>query len=293
MPLKTEVWDHYWETNSSMNSFAFDYSATEGPYARINEFWVRVFEQFTSSDTIVDLGAGNGALAHLFLQNKELQNIEKWINIDSANAVERVNHFAVTYQQDDMCKLNLVDNSVNHFVSMFGLEYGDFSKTVPQLYRCLRLGGQFHFILHHEDSIVSKQSRVTINVIEKVLASNMLNNLEKFVSFEELKTYLLKDLNQILQSVEEHALDDVKIIGKAIYNIIQCQRDLNSKVNMLLYLKKDMHRQIVRLKQQLSGASQVKMLATFLYENSLNNYSLTPISYENEILGWTLTGSKV
>ena len=85
MPLKTEVWDHYWETNSSMNSFAFDYSATEGPYARINEFWVRVFEQFTSSDTIVDLGAGNGALAHLFLQNKELQNIEKWINIDSAN----------------------------------------------------------------------------------------------------------------------------------------------------------------------------------------------------------------
>jgi ubiquinone/menaquinone biosynthesis C-methylase UbiE len=293
MPLKTQAWENYWESNASMSSFAFDYSATEGPYKRINKFWVRAFEEFTLSDTIVDLGAGNGALVHLFLQSKGLQYIEKWLNIDSAKAVARIEHSTVTYQQDDMCELSLPDNSVNHFVSMFGLEYGDFSKTVPHLYRCLRLGGQFHFILHHQDSIVSKQSRVTISVIEKVLASNLLNNLTQFVSLEELKTHLLFGLNQTVQSVEEHALDDVKIIGKGIYNIIHSSKDLTNKVDMLLSLKKDMLWQIERLQQQLAGAQQVKSLSAFLHKNAFGEYSLAPLSYENEILCWSLTGTKV
>jgi ubiquinone/menaquinone biosynthesis C-methylase UbiE len=293
MPLKKQAWEHYWESNSSMSSFAFDYSATEGPYARINEFWVRAFEQFTSSDTIVDLGAGNGALVHLFLQSKGLQYIEKWLNIDSAKAVARIEHSIVIYQQDDMCELSLLDNSVDHFVSMFGLEYGDLSKTIPHLYRCLRLGGQFHFILHHEDSIISKQSRVTINVIEEVFASNILNDLAQFVSVEELKTHLLNGLNQTLQSVEEDALDDVKIIGKAIYNIIHSSKNLTNKVDMLVSLKKDMLWQVERLQQQLAGAQQVTLLATFLLENALNEYYLTPLSHENGILCWSLAGTKV
>jgi len=38
MPLKTQAWDHYWESNATLNSFAFDYSATEGPYKRIMNF---------------------------------------------------------------------------------------------------------------------------------------------------------------------------------------------------------------------------------------------------------------
>ena len=293
MLLKTQAWEHYWESNSSMSSFAFDYSATEGPYAKINEFWVRAFEQFTSLDTVVDLGAGNGALLNLFLQSKGLQYIEKWLNIDSAKAVARIEHSTVTYQQDDMCELSLPDNSVNHFVSMFGLEYGDFAKTVPHLYRCLRLGGQFNFILHHPDSIVSKQSRVTISAIQNVLASNLLNNLTQFVSLGELKTHLLFGLNQTLQSVEVHALDDVKIIGKGIYNIIHSSKDLTNKVDMLLSLKKDMLLQVERLQQQLAGAKQVKSLSAFLHENAFDEYSLAPLSYENEILCWSLTGTKV
>ena len=293
MPLKTQAWDHYWESNATLNSFAFDYSANEGPYKIINEFWVRAFEEFTSSDTIVDLGAGNGALMHLFLQRKGLQNIEKWLNIDSAKAVARIEHSTVIYQQDDMCKLSLSDNSVNQFVSMFGLEYGDFAQTIPHLHRCLRLGGQFHFILHHQDSIISKQSQVTINVIEKVLASNLLNNLTQFVNIGELKAHLLLGLNQTLQSVEGYALDDVKIIGKGIYNIIQSSKDLTSKVDMLLSLKKDMLWQVERLQQQLAGAQQVKLLSTFLHDNGFNEFYMTPVSYENEILCWSLTGIKV
>ncbi|WP_297819786.1 class I SAM-dependent methyltransferase [uncultured Paraglaciecola sp.] len=293
MPLKTEAWEHYWESNATLNSFAFDYSANEGPYKIINEFWVRAFEEFTSSDTIVDLGAGNGALMHLFLQRKGLQNIEKWLNIDSAKAVARIEHSTVIYQQDDMCKLSLSDNSVNQFVSMFGLEYGDFAKTIPHLYRCLRLGGKFHIILHHQDSIVSKQSQLTINVMKKVLASNLLNNLTHFVSIDRLKTHLLSGLNQTLQSVEGHAIDDVKIIGKGIYNIIQSSNDLSIKVDMLLSLKKDMLWQVERLQQQLAGAQQVNLLSTFLHDNGFNEFCMSPLSYDNEILCWSLTGIKV
>jgi len=293
MPLKTEAWEHYWESNATLNSFAFDYSANEGPYKIINEFWVRAFEEFTSSDTIVDLGAGNGALMHLFLQRKGLQNIEKWLNIDSAKAVARIEHSTVIYQQDDMCKLSLSDNSVNQFVSMFGLEYGDFAKTIPHLYRCLRLGGKFHIILHHQDSIVSKQSQLTINVMKKVLASNLLNNLTHFVSIDRLKTHLLSGLNQTLQSVEGHAIDDVKIIGKGIYNIIQSSNDLSIKVDMLLSLKKDMLWQVERLQQKLAGAQQVNLLSTFLHDNGFNEFCMSPLSYDNEILCWSLTGIKV
>jgi hypothetical protein len=51
--------------------------------------------------------------------------------------------------------------------------------------------------------------------------------------------------------------------------------------------------QIERLQQQLAGAQQVKSLSAFLHENAFDEYSLAPLSYENEILCWFLTGTKV
>ena len=293
MSLKVQAWDAYWENNSSLNSFTFDYSSSDGPYRKVNEFWLNAFAKFTSSDTIVDLGAGNGALAHLFLQSQTHQHISKWINIDSAKAIDLIKHPVVVYQQDDMCKLSLPDDSVDHFVSMFGIEYADFSKVFPHLHRCIAVGGNFHFILHHENSVISNQSRVTINVIEQIFASRLFHELTKFSNLEKLKSHLLSNLNHQLNSVAKNAEDDVKIIGQRIYNIIQLPTDLNAKVEMISALKKDMYWHLERLQQQLLAAQQVNSIEKHLQKHNFMEYSLKSITYQSDILGWSLTGTSV
>jgi ubiquinone/menaquinone biosynthesis C-methylase UbiE len=293
MSLKVQAWDAYWENNSSLNSFTFDYSSSDGPYRKVSQFWLDVFAKFTSSDTIVDLGAGNGALAHLFLQSQPHQHISKWINIDSATATNSLKRTDIVYQQDDMCHLSLPDSSVDHFVSMFGVEYADFSKVFPHLHRCIAVGGNFHFILHHEDSVISNQSRITINVIEQILASPLFRELAQFSNLETLKSHLLGNLNHQLNSVAKNAEDDVKIIGQRIYNIIQLPTDLNTKVEMISALKKDMYWHLERLQQQLLAAQQVNSIEKHLQKHNFMEYSLKSITHQSDILGWSLTGTTV
>lgn len=287
----TTAWDTYWAENTSANSFAFDYSTQDGPYGVINRYWQDIFASFTPSQTIVDLGAGNGALASLFLQSRKIPNCEKWINIDSAKAVNLLKHKKVVYQQGNMNKLNLADNSVDHFVSMFGLEYADFAQSLPHIRRCLKQGGKFHFVLHHKNAVISKQSRITIDTYTEILSSNLLNQLSQHANKQALQQALLTDLHSLMASLEVTKHDDVKLVGQSIYGILQHTNNVAVAINQLTHLKQQMYWHSERLQQQLDAANKMDTIDLLLQKAKLSNYSLYQLEYQQSVLAWSLEGS--
>lgn len=292
MAENTKAWDNYWANNNSTNSFEFDYSTADGPYGVINAFWQQVFQQFAETHLIVDLGAGNGALAHLFVQDRSQLNCQKWINIDSANAQNVIKHKQVHYKQGNIEELSLPETSVDHFISMFGLEYAQFSKSLIQIKRCLKESGQFHFVMHHKDSVISLQSAVTIEVFEDVLASGLLNNLGQYKEHASLKRHLLTGLNKQLHSRTTKYHDDVKLIGQNIYFILESMPNVTKCVEGLQALAEDLQLQIIRLQQQLFAAKQVTTIKELLPSLGFSNYSLKELKYNTDILAWVLTGNK-
>lgn len=292
MAEKSKAWDSYWANNNSTNSFEFDYSTSDGPYGIINAFWQKVFQQFSETELVVDLAAGNGALANLFVQSRSQLNCHQWINIDSANAQNVIKHKQVQYKKDNIEELSLPDASVDHFISMFGLEYALFSKSLIQIKRCLKESGKFHFIMHHKDSVISLQSAITIEVFEDVLASGLLDNLAQYKEHSSLKRHLLTGLNKQLHSKAAKYHDDVKLIGQNIYYILESTSVVATCIERLQDLVEDLALQVTRLQQQLSAADQVTMIKAELPSAGFNNYSLKELKYNNDILAWVLIGHK-
>lgn len=292
MAEKTKAWDSYWANNNSTNSFEFDYSATDGPYGSINNFWQEVFQKFTKNEIVADLGAGNGALANLFVQSRKQLNCQKWINIDSANTKAVIKHKQVHYKQDNIEELSLLDASIDHFISMFGLEYAHLTKSLIHIKRCLKEYGQFHFIMHHKDSVISSQSALTIEVFEGIIASGLLHNLGQLKDHTSLKRHLLTGLNKELHSRASKYHDDVKLIGENIYFILKSTTNIAVCIKHLQYLLEDLQLQIIRLQQQLSAADQVTTIKEQLQSYGFSKCSLKELKYNNDILAWVLIGSK-
>jgi len=293
MTTNTQAWDIYWETNQSANSFAFDYSATEGPYGVVNAFWQQTFSQFNSGETIVDLGAGNGSLCQLYLQSSKDVRFKNWINIDSANANPAVKHNLVSYQQDDMNALSLPSESVDHFISMFGIEYANFSQSLQHVKHCLNDKGHFHFLMHHHNAVISVQSKITISLCERILQAGLLANLNRFNNIEPLKKHLLSALKFQLQQCPLNEQEDVKLIGQKIYYILHSTSDITLCFQQLELLSNQLDWQILRLKQQLEAANQVVNLPEYLQSHGISNYSLKELKYKEDILAWVLLGTKI
>lgn len=69
-----QAWNAYWQQHKTSNSFGCDYTENEGPYGVVNRHWLECFDTFDSSETVCDLGAGNGALAKLFIDSRKQLN---------------------------------------------------------------------------------------------------------------------------------------------------------------------------------------------------------------------------
>jgi ubiquinone/menaquinone biosynthesis C-methylase UbiE len=286
----TTAWDTYWADNTSANSFAFDYSTQDGPYGVINRYWQDVFATFDESQVIVDLGAGNGALASLFVDSRKTLNCKQWLNIDSAKASKLLKRKKIKYLQDDMNQLQLKNNSVDHIISMFGLEYADFSQSLLQIKRCLRPYGRFHFVMHHKDAVISIQSRITIDAYKAILASNLLVDLSKHANKQSLQQALLTNLHSLMAGLSQEKHDDIKLVGQSIYGILQNTHDLATALDFLSGLKQQLVWHSERLQQQLDAANKLDDIEQYLQTAGITEYTLGKLNYESSVLAWCLEG---
>ena len=292
--MTTQAWDAYWADPTTTNSFAFDYTETEGPYGTLNQFWLDVFAAFKDTDIIVDLAAGNGALATLFTQSRTELNCAAWVNIDSATAKPEQLHDKITCAQQNIEQLELADTSVDHFVSMYGFEYSDITKSFSQIVRCLKPQGRFAIFMHHPDAIITKQSKVSITAFNQVLNDPFWQSIHtcERLSFPELKNRLLQNLNLHLQSVATEGQDDIKLIGQNIFYLLQSNYNVGWCVAQLQKLRQGILLQVERLTQQIAAAETASRLTQDIALDNQVAWQITTLDFQGSTLGYCFTGSK-
>ncbi len=283
--MSATPWRDYWREHPTSNSFNTDYSAQEaGPFGVIGRFWQAQFKTIKQDDYIVDLGAGNGALSGLFLNQATTTAFKQWDNLDYAEINQATQHPNVYHQQGDMHALPYAADSIDIVYSMYGIEYSQLAISMAQVVRVLKSGGQSTLLMHHPDSVITVQSKITIAVIEQMRQSRLFTdpNALQNLSYDALKRECLMILNQHLQQVPDNSKDDVKLIGQNVFNILQSNTAVADIVTQLAVFNNQLNTQCQRLHQQVQAATDA-----YAFVQQINQNRLTKSNNEHTLFGFS------
>lgn len=292
--MSATPWQSYWQSHATHNSFMHEYESGDGPYGVIERYWHSVFDTFPKDAVVVDLGAGNGALSHLYSKHIQSSICKSWQNVDYAHITAPTQHPWITHTQADMHDLPLADNSVDIIVSMYGIEYSDLTGSLTEVARVLKPEGQCSFVMHHPESVISKQSKITLAVINTLLQEPMLNGLSgvSIESVEVLKRYCLQILTTHLHQVPENYQEDVKLIGQNVFNILQSNDALLGLIKQLDLLGQSIAAQAQRLAQQIEAAQQVALLQSIDFKSSFTHLEFSTLDFDESPIATTMIAVK-
>ena len=159
-------WTDFWNSGHTTTFGAYFEKGYEGP---IGAWWQQILSGMEEGQTILDVGCGNTALLTNLLQDGKAL---KYIGLDVAdiqiNSIAQEMLWQAVYPPEILSgtgaeEVPLASAQVDQVVSIFGLEYSDLSRSVPELFRVLKTGGEVNFLLHHASSIVTKMSKKAVD----------------------------------------------------------------------------------------------------------------------------------
>lgn len=288
---KVEHWQQYWLTHPTLNSFDFDYHDANGPYLFVKEHWQRVWQDIISSDVVVDLAAGKGALAKLAYDDNV--QCHAFISIDSAHSqtANINNENAFRFDKGNIERLSLDDSSINLAVSMFGIEYANLTKVFVELERCV--SRQFHFLCHHPDSIITQKSRITHAIVDELFATESIKNVLEHRTRTIPDTLLLSELKTILNAQTcPHFREEVMYIGRQAAQIVMSNMTDSQKFTQFVTWIEAMQHNQVRLNEQIVAADNITQWLNERPELETFNISTKTMLYKDTPFAWNIIGNK-
>ncbi|MFC1772580.1 class I SAM-dependent methyltransferase [Pseudomonadota bacterium] len=159
---KNSRWSDYWE-QGFITSFG---KAMPDNYSDdVKAFWFRQFEALEDGAVVLDLAAGNGAVAILAVEfsekfTKRLSILAADAAVISSHIVEdskALNHYRnkIKFFSSTPCEhLPFEEASVDLVCSQFGIEYSYLPASMPEVGRVLRAEGRFAARMHHQESVI-------------------------------------------------------------------------------------------------------------------------------------------
>lgn len=159
-------WSVFWRQGHS-TTFGDWYK--QGYDGAVAEWWQAALVQLPENATVIELGCGNCSLLPAMVK---AGSGGKYIGVD----VARVSPSAVAEQGLVDSGIELVlhaetpaeevpeaDAMADLVASVFGIEYSELERSVPEAVRLLKPGGRFCALLHHDESIVTSMSKRAID----------------------------------------------------------------------------------------------------------------------------------
>ena len=185
---ETEHWNEYWRSGS-ITSFAGRFQANyEGSIAH---YWADRARKFPPRGKILDMAAGNGAVAMLLAEASRRHGLA--LEIHAADAAEIHPPRQALNEASDprgvrfwpACPneaTGFEDASFDVVCSQFGFEYGRSEDSLNELARILRPGCEAYLLCHHPDSIILRDAREEAGLADRVLSERGLIALAKALS---------------------------------------------------------------------------------------------------------------
>jgi ubiquinone/menaquinone biosynthesis C-methylase UbiE len=197
-------WSQYWQQN---NVTSFGSSLKNGYTGTLKEQWESIFEQLKAGDKVLDLCTGNLSLIRLAKDSMPSFARVEFTGVDfaqiSANEfVENNKNVRLLGEVNIEC-LPFENETFDHVISNFGIEYSDLSNSIAEAGRVLKKGGKVGFICHHERSTLINTSKEELAFIGDVLKLNgPMSQLEAFITAinkEDLSNHL-PQTNKVLEA---------------------------------------------------------------------------------------------
>lgn len=187
----------------------------------VRQFWEEKFVELPAGARILDIAAGNGAIATIaaqvglakgkdfFVAASDIADVHAEIvgDDDTKNARKSIEFHSRTPCEQQPFE----DDYFNMVTSQFGFEYSDIEKTLAEIRRVLIPGGKFVAICHHTESVLIKTADVERGIYSTALedldlfgASRLLyETIGDFPSDPKVLKKLLKKTRSLSDSVNE------------------------------------------------------------------------------------------
>lgn len=157
------AWSDYWlsgELHSIPGTYADNYG---GETAR---FWATIFARLGAGAHVLDIGTGNGAIPKLILEQIPATSVAidaidaatiapSWLDSLPAATRARVKFHGQVQAE----RMPFTDARFDLVVSQYGLEYSDWTQSLPELCRTLKSEGKIALVVHHPDSSLVRVAR--------------------------------------------------------------------------------------------------------------------------------------
>ena len=265
-------------------------------------------EKYACDGSVLDLACGNGDLAliaYSVVKKQQLNhsiyaidysNIRLREDIQGKDALDYISWLPNTYAED----LPIEDNSIALVLSQFGFEYTNIEETVVELARVIKIEGKLSFLIHHDDSFISRQSDIELPCYEALLfkeklftsAKSLINSaaIEKgSIESEELR----HELNQKLSRVHNKYKGCSAVI--AFVHLLKDKLSNLSKIKNNNYWRefdalehsfKAHHKRLTQMMNSVYSEKDIAKLEDIFINNGFKSLGISVYHTEIGILGW-------
>jgi SAM-dependent methyltransferase len=149
----------------------------------LHDVWVEFFSGLPAGARILDIGTGNGAVPliakmcataagrHFEIHGTDLARIDPVRDVrDGASLFADIQFHAQVATEE----LPFEASSFDAVSGQYALEYSHVERAFGEIHRVLAPGGRAQFVLHHADSVVAHNARVSLQQATLVLEETMI-----------------------------------------------------------------------------------------------------------------------
>ena len=227
-PRRAAVWSRYWAGGAG---HACPGSADERLGGALGAFWHEVSAGLAAGQRVLEIGAGNGAVARLLLEARadappdvdavDLARLRPaWLESLAPGQAARVRFHEATAAE----RLPFGDAQFDLVAGQFALEYMDRAAVLPELRRCGRPGGRLALVLHHRGSVLVRVAAEERRHLARILEQGGL-----FDATEGLIADMARARTP--EGVRELRRDPAAEARRRRYNELQVRLDADSRAS--------------------------------------------------------------
>lgn len=184
---------HHWEQYYRSGALVTGPAGRDGGYDQeLRERWVELFAPLPDGASVLDIATGNGAVPYIARQlAREAGRQWRIVGIDQA-AIDPLAHVpdgatrlaGIEFMGGVAAEaLPFEDASFDAISGQYALEYTDRSKTLAEMARVCKPGARVAFVLHHADSVLLHNARLSLAQAQFVLVDcKIYRKLKRVVS---------------------------------------------------------------------------------------------------------------
>lgn len=189
-------WSVFWRQGHSTTFGDYFKHGYDGAVAA---WWGAHVERMDQGATVLEIGCGNCSLLPFLVRSG---SAAKYIGVDLAairvsetasKGLEESGIEVVLHGETPAENIPEEDASIDIIASVFGIEYSDLERSLGEVQRVLKAGGQFVALLHHDGSVVTSMSKRAVTEYDDADFRMIIDSL-KTISAARDETALLSDL---------------------------------------------------------------------------------------------------